>query len=164
MTVGCDECVLRLNSRAHGGHVGQQHRSVVDRSNDDAVQLFGLFCLAANQGKFKLMIFFDQSGRFNDVRVADRVNDLLGRNTVSDETIGRDRHMKLSDLAAGYSYGRDAGQTSKPGTNDVVCDVSQTRRVASIGSEAVTNDGKYREGQALDVANLGRGRKCRREL
>src|SRR5438093_11317626 len=120
MTVGCDECVLRLNSRAHGGHVGQQHRSVVDRGNDDAVQLSGLFCLAANQGKFKLMIFFDQSGRFNDVRVADCVNDLLGRNTVIDETIGRVSDKQLSDIDAGYSYGRDDGATSDRWEYDVV--------------------------------------------
>ena len=78
------------------------------------------------------MVFFDQSGRFNDVGTVNSVNDLLGRNVVGDQTIGIDYDMKLTRLSAGNSHRGDARQTSQPRTNDVVGDVVQAALVACV--------------------------------
>ena len=88
--------------------------------------------MAADQSQFKLMVFFNQSGRFNDVRGVYGIDDLLGRDIVCDEPIGIDHDVEFARFSAGYSDCRNPRQTSQPRTNDVVGDVMQAARVARV--------------------------------
>src|SRR6266852_5098697 len=55
----------------------KSNRRVVDGRHDNVVQFLGLDRLAADQGKFELMVLLDQTRRDNNVRVVDRIHYLL---------------------------------------------------------------------------------------
>ena len=77
MSVSCHHRVFRLNPDGNGSNICDGHRRIVDRGYDDAVELVGLFCLAADERQFKLMILVNQSRRDDDVRGSNCVRDLL---------------------------------------------------------------------------------------
>ena len=78
---------------------------------------------------------------------------------MSDQTLGIDADMELADFSAGNSDRRDAGQPSQTRTNHVSGKIPQTCLITFVGNKAVTDDGKNREGQSLDITNPG----CRRQ-
>src|SRR5689334_20703201 len=72
--------------------------------------------------------------------------------------------MKLACLAArdaDHCYSRQPRQLR---TNDVSCQVKETRLVTLVGSKAVTDHRKNCEGKSLDIANFCGGRERARKL
>ena len=111
---GGDDSVLRLNPSADSGNVCDSYRCVVDRCYDDTTEIFGSLRLAANQRELQLVILFNQTRRDDDVRILNRIDDLLTRNIVRDQSIRIDLYMKLACFAAGDTNDGHARQTRQP--------------------------------------------------
>ncbi len=75
--VSADKSVLRFHSSPDSSDIGKSNRRVVDGRHDNVVQFLGLDRLAADQGKFELMVLLNQTRRDNNVRVVDRIHYLL---------------------------------------------------------------------------------------
>src|SRR4051812_6789712 len=100
------------------------------------------------------MVLFDQAWRNNDVRVLDRINDLLTRNVVSCESRRIDDNVKLARLTARDTNDCNARQTCESRSQDVVSEITQTCLIASVGCEAIAGHREDCEREPLNISDL----------
>ena len=98
LSVGADDRVARLEAGLDRGHVGEQHRNVVHRGHHDPSQIIRRRGSSADERQLEVMVFIDQAGRLDHIRVLQRVDNLRYGQAPPVETAGIDKDVIFADL------------------------------------------------------------------
>src|SRR5690242_12141794 len=107
-----------------------------------------------------LMIFFDQTRRFDHIRVLDRIDNLLGGNMPGGEFFRIYYDVEFTSTASGHCDGGNSGQPRKSRPNSIGGNFSKSREVARIGRQAIGEDRENRKSKSFNMFYF----RCRRKL
>src|SRR5215475_6535901 len=96
-----------------------------------------------------MVIAFDEAGRVDDIGAADGIENVVDGDAGGYEARGIRGNLKFGDAAALYDDRGDAVEAIHARLDVVGSDFPKFVGRNAIGSEAVADDRKYREGEAV---------------
>ncbi len=142
--------VDRSHGRRDGRDVAEPNGDTCSRILDDnQANLFGSTHLAADETEHEVVVVFEKSGRIDQIRAANGIQDLCNRDARGQKARGIGHHLKFGDTAALNDYRGDAVETVDARLQIIGRDFPELVGRKRVRRQAVANDGEYGEREAM---------------
>src|SRR5712692_1455294 len=128
--------------------------------HNNLADLLGRSNLAADEAENQLMIALNETGGVDEVRAANGIENVVDGNAGREEARGLGRHLKFGDAATLNENGGDAIEPVDARLEVVSGNFPKLVLRNGVGGQAVTEDGKRGESEAMGF-DLGGGRQFR---
>ena len=150
LSVRGDDGVHRLHARRDRRHVGNLHRNTRLRVlDDDLPELFGIVYLCVHQSEVQLMVLLQQAGRVDEVGAPHRVENVGDRDACRQQLRWIRSDVEFRLLSSLHQHRRDAVEAVQARLQFVGGHRPELGLRNRVGGEAVADDGKAGEGQAM---------------